>query len=144
MCRSKKTSKLLVTGLCAENSPGTGEFPAQKASNAEMFPFDDVIMYLSTLGLKLVRVSKRDLNIYYDSFYTHRNGNLFLLTIFLISECPWIVKPLKCYFDEIVITGRSCQFCNIWCMQWRKFRQDGDMSVSKIHNSNVKSGHKIW
>ena len=32
--RSKKTSKLRVTGLCAGNSPGT----------AEMFPFDDVIM----------------------------------------------------------------------------------------------------
>ena len=33
--RSKVTSKLRVTGLCAWNSPGTGEFPAQKASNAE-------------------------------------------------------------------------------------------------------------
>ena len=33
--RSKKTSKLRVTGLCAGNSPVTGEFPAQKASNAE-------------------------------------------------------------------------------------------------------------
>ena len=33
--RSKKSSKLRVTGLCAGNSPGTGEFPAQKASNAE-------------------------------------------------------------------------------------------------------------
>ena len=33
--RSKKTSKLCVTGLCAGNSPGTGEFPAQMASNAE-------------------------------------------------------------------------------------------------------------
>ena len=31
----KKTSKLCVTGLCAGNSPGTGEFPAQMASNAE-------------------------------------------------------------------------------------------------------------
>ena len=37
--RSKKTSKLRVTGFS-----GTGEFPAQMASNAEMFPFDDVIM----------------------------------------------------------------------------------------------------
>ena len=34
-CRSKKTSKLRVTGLCVGNSPGTGEFPAQMASNAE-------------------------------------------------------------------------------------------------------------
>ena len=33
--KSKKTSKLCVTGLCAGNSPGTGEFPAQMASNAE-------------------------------------------------------------------------------------------------------------
>ena len=30
-----KTSKLRVTGLCVGNSPGTGEFPAQMASNAE-------------------------------------------------------------------------------------------------------------
>ena len=34
--RSKKTSKLRVTGLCARNSPGIGEFPAQI--------LDDVIM----------------------------------------------------------------------------------------------------
>ena len=34
-CRSKKTSKLRVTGLRVGNSPGTGEFPAQMASNAE-------------------------------------------------------------------------------------------------------------
>ena len=33
--RSKKTLKLRVSGLCAGNSPGTGEFPAQMASNAE-------------------------------------------------------------------------------------------------------------
>ena len=33
--RSKKTSKFRVTGLCAGNSPETGEFPAQMASNAE-------------------------------------------------------------------------------------------------------------
>ena len=33
--KSKKTSKLRVTGLCAGNSPLTGEFPAQMASNGE-------------------------------------------------------------------------------------------------------------
>ena len=31
----KETSKFRVTGLCAGISPGTGEFPAQMASNAE-------------------------------------------------------------------------------------------------------------
>ena len=39
----KKTSKPRVTDLCEWNSPVTGEFPAQSASNAKMFPFDDVI-----------------------------------------------------------------------------------------------------
>ena len=34
-CRSKKTPKLSVTGLCAGNSPVTREFLAQRASNAE-------------------------------------------------------------------------------------------------------------
>ena len=32
--RSKKTSQLRVTGLCEGNSPVTGEFPAQRSSNA--------------------------------------------------------------------------------------------------------------
>ena len=35
-CRSKKTSKLRVTGLCVGNSLGTSEFPAQMASNTEI------------------------------------------------------------------------------------------------------------
>ena len=33
--RSKKTSKLRVTDLCAGNSPVTGELPAQRASDVE-------------------------------------------------------------------------------------------------------------
>ena len=35
MRRSKKTSKRRVIGLCEGNSPVTGEFPTQRASNAE-------------------------------------------------------------------------------------------------------------
>ena len=35
MRRSKKTPKLRVTDLCEGNSPVIGEFPAQRASNAE-------------------------------------------------------------------------------------------------------------
>ena len=34
-CKSKKTSKIRVTGLCVGNSPAIGEFPAYRASNAE-------------------------------------------------------------------------------------------------------------
>ena len=42
--RSKKTSKPCVTGLRAENSPVTGEFPHKWPVTRKMFPFDDVIM----------------------------------------------------------------------------------------------------
>ena len=34
-CRSKKTLKLPVTGLCGGNSLAIGEFPTQRASNVE-------------------------------------------------------------------------------------------------------------
>ena len=33
--QNQENSKLGITGLCAVNSPVTGEFPAQMASNAE-------------------------------------------------------------------------------------------------------------
>ena len=41
----RKTPKLRVTGLCAVNSPVTGEFPAQRSAvSRKMFPYDYVIM----------------------------------------------------------------------------------------------------
>ena len=49
--RSKKTSKCRVTGLCAWNSPVTGEFPAQMASNAR-----NVSIWWRHHGKKWVRV----------------------------------------------------------------------------------------
>ena len=57
--RSMKTSSIRITGLCQGNSPVTGEIPAQRASNAEMFSFDDVIMrnryiYMVTSGASLL------------------------------------------------------------------------------------------
>ena len=42
--RSKKTSKLCVTGLCAGNSPVTVNSPHKWPVTRKMFPFDDVIM----------------------------------------------------------------------------------------------------
>ena len=42
--RSKKTSKLRVTGLCVENSPGPVNSPHKGPVTRKMFPFDDVIM----------------------------------------------------------------------------------------------------
>ena len=44
--RSKKTSKLRVTGLCAGNSPGPVNSPHKWPVTRKMFPFDDVIKHL--------------------------------------------------------------------------------------------------
>ena len=53
---------LRVTGLCVVNSPGIGEFPAQMASNAQMFPFDDVIIRYNPARLK--RATACSMNIW--------------------------------------------------------------------------------
>ena len=45
--RSKKTSKLRVTGLCVGNSPGPVNSPHKGPVKRKMFPFDDVIMILA-------------------------------------------------------------------------------------------------
>ena len=45
--RSKKTSKLRVTGLCVGNSPGLVNSPHKGPVTRTMFQFDDIIMNLS-------------------------------------------------------------------------------------------------
>ena len=64
--RSKETSKLRVTGLCAGNSPVSGEFPAQRTSNAENVIFwwrhheQQMGMYLNVLYIKWCDISLPD------------------------------------------------------------------------------------
>ena len=62
--RSKKTSKLRVTGLCEGNSPATGEFPPKWPVARKLFPFDDVIMRAAeivgqSLAYKLTKTGLR-------------------------------------------------------------------------------------
>ena len=63
--RSKKTPKLLVTDLFAGNSPVTGQFPVQMASNAENVPIwwhhkiHMKIRYLKISSVRYIRVIYR-------------------------------------------------------------------------------------
>ena len=50
--RSKKTSKLRVTGLYVGNSPGPVNSPHKGPVTRKMFPFDDVIMDRTFLNVK--------------------------------------------------------------------------------------------
>ena len=54
--RSKKTSKLRVTGLCAGHSPGPVNSPHKGPVTRKMFPFDDAIMlpHIYSQGSKVV------------------------------------------------------------------------------------------
>ena len=56
--RSKKTSKLRVTGLCAGNSPGLVNSPHKGPVTRKMFPFDDVIMCQDLLAWKMLNGCK--------------------------------------------------------------------------------------
>ena len=96
--RSKKTSKLGVTGLCAGNLPVTGEFPAQRPVFWKMFPFDDVIMYSSLFVGSVCRI--RTNTIYILSwrtaygltwvFFTTReiNTKMPLFVTAVHADCP--------------------------------------------------------
>ena len=83
--RSKKTSRLRVTGLCVGNSPGTGEFPAQIVSNAENVSIDDVIM------IQIVANTHSASRIFVHSLYeTHQP---FLDTKWYRSQTAVYIEP---------------------------------------------------
>ena len=52
--RSKKSSKLCVTGLCEGNSPVTGEFLTKRDSKVDFFPFDYVIISIIEMHIGLL------------------------------------------------------------------------------------------
>ena len=67
--KSKKISKLRVIGLCAGNSSMTGEFPAQKASNAENVSIDGVIMQLFITNTPQFALTGKLWGVCYESIY---------------------------------------------------------------------------
>ena len=82
--RSKKTSKLRVTGLCVGNSPGPVNSPHKGPVTRKMFPFDDVIMPVMKEKLALLFL----LNI--------RSNSTQFYSIFAIINTP-ILNQRKSY-----------------------------------------------
>ena len=78
--RSKKTSKLRATGLCGVNSPVTGEFPSQRASNAE-----NVSIWWRRHGNYLFVYRS-----YFHSSISHSDSVLFNLNSCTFEVCEWI------------------------------------------------------
>ena len=93
--RSKKTSKLRVTGLCVGNSPGPVNSPHKGPVTRKMVSFDDVIMdndshFLIThrFGAKVIIVDMKSNNcgnssialwVSWRTIYVNLNDNTFLI-----------------------------------------------------------------
>ena len=92
--RSKKTSKIRVTGLCAGNSPVTGEFPSQRASNAESV---SIVWRLMLCGAEM-------------------RTKPFLILLCLIWDCPWEVATDQVVGVNIISLQKRSQFC------WSRFQ----------------------
>ena len=76
--RSKKTSKLRVTGLCRGNSPGSVNSPHKGPVMRKMFPFDDVIMIFIVTQWWMQRVHVGIRNQVMQSADCQVNTRLFL------------------------------------------------------------------
>ena len=100
--RSKKTSKLRVTGLCVGNSPGPVNSPHRGPVTRKMFPFDDVII------IKTTTFTCKPNDVLVVEMMTSSNGSIFSVTGPLCVEFTgyrWI--PLTKASDA-----------ELWCFLW--------------------------
>ena len=149
--RSKKTSKLRVTGLCAGNSPVTGEFPAHMASNAESVS----IWWRHHVFGAVARWGLFHFGMYADGVTSHKNLGCHGLVLFFLrfhgSPCDTIgvfCFVLFCFllflgvlfFLNTECTG-CCQNDNFHFSQWRKPRQKRHPRFSEQHFNLIISWH---
>ena len=114
---SKKTSKLHATGLCEVNSPVTGEFPAQRASNAENV---SVWWRHHMFNLAIVEVFTNSIpytdGLVQDCSFTWS----FMVTIYLSWSVQLWSRSVLCIPGTMrIIYDNNCStlsfFCTVWC-----------------------------
>ena len=84
--RSKKTSKLRVTGLCEGNLPVTGGFPHKGPVMRKMFQFDDVIMICNCFFLLVETFQRCQQGLYQMPVDTWQRRTHIYEDIFQISH----------------------------------------------------------
>ena len=128
--RSKKTSKLRVTGLCLGNSPGPVNSPHKGPVTRKKFPFDDVLMCarsrapsryedrLSGYGVSIIKIRRspdrlicimgililvRRPYIYiYIYIYTHTYTHTYIYIHIYIITCPYPSHPFLTHKSPIL------------------------------------------
>ena len=97
-CRWKKTSKLRLTGLCVGNSPVTGEFSAQRASNVENVSIwwrHHVLMIFHIAILPFEMLSHHECVVYTFHCDILRDGCYFLSTQSLIIRACYMFPRIN-------------------------------------------------
>ena len=111
--RSKKTSKLRVTGLCAGNSPAPVNSPHKGPVTRKMVPFDDVIMhcddhvrvpYMSRTGIWNITVVHGYVMIHIEAYsdtYMHQVTRLLLVQVMACRLCGSkpLLEPMTTYYQ---------------------------------------------
>ena len=105
-CISKKTSKLRVTVFCAGNSPGPVNSPHKQPVTRKMFPFDDVIMFMTysiiqkTTGWHYWSIPGSSIH-FVNTVRPRQNGRHFQNDIFrciFVNENVWIAIDILLQF----------------------------------------------
>ena len=106
----KKKTKLCVTGLCEGNWPVAGEFPSQRASNAEnvsiWWRHHDIswdVMYMQRT-IRTVCVLLRLTLLWYRFIYPYASGSMHIKLILSVAvrHCT---RCTHLYYSNLVITG---------------------------------------
>ena len=102
--RSNKTSKLRLTGICAGNSPVTGEFPAQRTSIAEN-----------------ISPRWRHHEIAESSLVYHCLCCIYISVFYIdtahASQIPWNVYTTQLNKDHLANCYKLVRV--MWCVKWR-------------------------
>ena len=111
MRRSRKTSKLRVTGLYAGNSPVTGEFPAQRVSNAE--------------------------NV--SIWWRHHVSALGQIIAWRLTGDNPLHEPLMWLTDVSLRHSVSIEWCNDWSRDWKSpvSHVKGTLGALTIHIKHI-------
>ena len=97
--RSKKTSKLRVTGLCVGNSPGPVNSPHKGPVTRKMFPFDDVIM-TPTRRCEVSHREQSPISIS-NSFIVIKHLNKYRIIYRCKLYCHWL-KHFRLHHEALV------------------------------------------
>ena len=112
--QKKKTWKLRVTGFCVGNSPGTGEFPAQMASNAK-----NVSIWWHHHGSPANRIKNSSSTIF------HRNSNSMEILFF-----SYFISNAVAFYKILYIARQLCKYHS--------------SMVFRMRNTTKRKFRRIW